>query len=230
MKHIVVLTGAGMSADSGLKTFRDSDGLWEGHDVMEVASVEGWINNQALVLNFYNERRSQAWHAKPNEGHIALARLEKHFRVSIITQNVDSLHEKAGSTVVVHLHGELRMVRSSGPNMKSYDFEDRPIKSGDLCDEGFQLRPDIVWFGEMVPKIDEASKIVSEADIFVIIGTSLVVYPAAGLLSYVSYDAPIYLVDPGTPMIQRNHRIKHIKKKSAEGTPLLIDELIQTYL
>lgn len=230
MKHVVVLTGAGMSADSGLKTFRDSDGLWEGHDVMEVASVEGWINNQALVLNFYNERRSQAWFAKPNEGHSALALLEDYFRVSIITQNVDSLHEKAGSTDVTHLHGELRKVRSSGPNSKSFDYEDRPIGVGDMCDEGFQLRPDIVWFGEIVPQIKEASKIVSEADIFVIIGTSLVVYPAAGLLSYVSYDAPIYLVDPGTPMIQRNHRIKHIKKKSAEGTPLLVQELIQTYL
>jgi NAD-dependent deacetylase len=230
MKHVVVLTGAGMSADSGLKTFRDSDGLWEGHDVMEVASIEGWNNNPELVINFYNERRSQAWVAKPNEGHRALARLEDFFRVSIITQNVDSLHEKAGNTNVIHLHGELRMVRSSGPNKKSIDYENRPVYVGDMCDDGYQLRPDIVWFGEMVPKIEEASITVSDADIFVIIGTSLVVYPAAGLLSYVPYDVPIFLVDPGTPMIQQHYRIKHYKKKSAEGTPLLVDELIKTYL
>lgn len=227
--HIVVLTGAGMSADSGLKTFRDSDGLWEGHDVMEVASIEGWQRNPDLVLDFYNQRRKQSWSAKPNDGHLALAKLEEHFKVSIITQNVDSLHEKAGSSNVIHLHGELKNVRSTIDENLVYNYKDKPILKGDLCEKGGQLRPDIVWFGEPVPMIETAAEIVSTADIFIIIGTSLVVYPAAGLVSFVPLDVPVYQIDPGSLQSYFNVKVTHIKETSARGTPKLVEKLINEY-
>ena len=193
MKNIVILTGAGMSADSGLKTFRDHDGLWEGHDVMEVASPEGWESDRELVLDFYNQRRRNLLVAKPNAGHEALVRLEENYNVEIITQNVDDLHERAGSMNVHHLHGELLKVRSTGDPYLVYDWED-DLKTGDTCEKGHQLRPQIVWFGEPVPMIEKAAQITSKADILIIIGTSLAVYPAAGLIHYAQDNIPKYLV------------------------------------
>ncbi len=226
---IVVLTGAGMSADSGLKTFRDSNGLWEGHDVMEVASIQGWYSNSEKVLEFYNLRRKQAWVAEPNKGHLALKELEDYFDVHIITQNVDGLHEKAGSRNVLHLHGQLRFVRSENFPDLVYDYEDRPIYLGDNCELGSQLRPDIVWFGEPVPAIQDAIGIVKKADIFAIIGTSLVVYPAAGLLEYVRTHVPVYLVDPQIPNIRMGPNFTHLKETAAIGTPKLLKTLIEKH-
>lgn len=198
MKNLVVLTGAGMSAESGIATFRDSGGLWEQYKVEDVATPEGFHRNPELVLDFYNKRRRQSFDAIPNAGHIGLAELEKNFNVHIITQNVDNLHEKAGSLHVLHLHGELAKVRSTkNPNLIYTLTHQKPdIQIGDKAEDGGQLRPHIVWFGEAVPAIEEAAKIVSEADILVIIGTSLNVYPAAGLVNYVRKGTPIYLIDP----------------------------------
>ena len=190
MKKLCVLTGAGMSAESGIKTFRDSGGLWEEYDVMTVASIEGWHRNPQLMLKFYNERRKQLETALPNAGHTGLAELEKHFKVYIITQNVDDLHERAGSTRVLHLHGELKKVRSSTHPELIYDIGYKEINWGDKCEKGSQLRPYIVWFGEAVPAFEEAMEIVSDTDIFAVIGTSLNVYPAAGLVNYVSHNVP----------------------------------------
>jgi NAD-dependent deacetylase len=195
MKNIVVLTGAGMSAESGLKTFRDADGLWEGHDVMEVASPEGWNMNKNLVLDFYNQRRRQLLDAKPNEAHILLAKLEQKYQVDIITQNVDDLHERAGSTSIIHLHGELLKVRSINNEHHIYYWEN-DLKIGDLGEDGNQLRPHIVWFGEAVPMLNVAAQITQNADILVIIGTSMQVYPAASLIHYVKSYTPIYFIDP----------------------------------
>ena len=225
MKHLVVLSGAGMSAESGLKTFRDQGGLWENYDVMEVASYDGWLKNKELVLRFYNERRRQLKKAKPNNGHIGLAKLEKHFHVSIITQNVDNLHEKAGSTNILHLHGELTKVRSTVDPyyVKEIGFKD--INLGDHCPKGGQLRPHIVWFGEAVPAIEEAIEITSKADILVVIGTSLNVYPAASLIDYAPTKTPVYLIDPNpvTSSISRN--IEIIQEKAGKGVELLIQLL-----
>ncbi len=195
MKKLAVLTGAGISAESGIPTFRDSGGLWEGHDVMSVASPEGWAKNPELVLNFYNERRKAAIEAAPNEGHLILAELEKYFDTVIITQNVDDLHERAGSTNVLHLHGTLFESRSSLNPEMIYPIKE-PLKLGDLCDLGSQLRPNIVWFGEMVPMLEVAVQEVIDCDIFLIVGTSMVVYPAAGLISYVPSKSRKYIVDP----------------------------------
>lgn len=195
MKNIVILTGAGMSAESGVKTFRDAGGLWEGHDVMEVASPQGWEANQELVLEFYNQRRRQLHQVKPNLGHIGLAELEQKFTVQIITQNVDDLHERAGSKNVLHLHGELFKVRSTGNENDRMSWK-KELNKGDLCPKGFQLRPDIVWFGEAVPLLPIAIEIVQKADIFVIVGTSMQVYPAASLIHYVPNQNPIYFIDP----------------------------------
>lgn len=183
MKKIVVMTGAGISAESGIKTFRDAGGLWEGHDVMEVASPEGWHKNKALVLDFYNQRRKQLHEVKPNEGHHALVELEKQYDVSIITQNVDNLHEVAGSSNIIHLHGELMKVRSTVYDELVYEMAG-DINLGDKCEKGAQLRPHIVWFGEMVPMLEIAAYATTEADIIIIIGTSMQVYPAAGLVGY----------------------------------------------
>jgi len=220
MKHIVVLTGAGMSAESGIKTFRDADGLWEGHDVMEVATPEGFKRNPELVLNFYNERRQQLKDVEPNQAHRDLATLENHFNVSIITQNVDDLHERAGSSNVVHLHGELRKIRSSGDqnNIRTWTED---IHLGDTCEKGYQLRPHIVWFGEAVPMIDKAIEICQQADILVIIGTSMQVYPAAGLLDFAPSETPIYYIDP-KPAMAKNSKVHIISQSATEGVKTLL--------
>ncbi|MCW1734526.1 SIR2 family NAD-dependent protein deacylase [Anaerorudis cellulosivorans] len=217
-KKLVVLTGAGMSAESGISTFRDSGGLWEQYPVEEVATPEAFARNPELMLNFYNARRRELLKAKPNEGHKGLADLEKYFDVSIITQNIDNLHERAGSSHVIHLHGELMNARSTGdPSLVYRLSEDNPdIKVGDVCEKGYQLRPDVVWFGEPVPMIEEAIRITRQADIFVIIGTSMVVYPAAGLLNYVPNAVPIYLIDPKDVAMHRRD-IHHIRKGASEG-------------
>lgn len=194
-KKIVILSGAGMSAESGIKTFRDADGLWEGHDIMEVASPIGWAKNPELVLDFYNQRRVQLLQVTPNKGHLLLAELEKEHEVFIITQNVDDLHERAGSTNVLHLHGELFKVRSTKFHDMVYDWK-KDLLLGDVDYEGNQLRPHIVWFGEDVPAIDQAIEIVQDADVLIVIGTSLQVYPAAGLINYTNDEIPIYYIDP----------------------------------
>jgi len=195
MKKLVVLTGAGISAESGIKTFRDSDGLWEGHNVTDVATPEGWQKNPELVLDFYNQRRRQLHEVKPNEGHLILAELEKDFEVHIITQNVDNLHEAAGSTNVLHLHGELFKVRSTKNHNHILNWQ-HDLLLGDKDANGHQLRPHIVWFGEAVPALEEAIAIAQQADIFVVVGTSLQVYPAAGLMQYAGTDVPVYYIDP----------------------------------
>jgi NAD-dependent deacetylase len=194
-KKLVILTGAGISAESGIKTFRDSDGLWEGHNVMDVATPEGWYKNQELVLDFYNQRRKQLKEVQPNLGHQILAELENDFDVYIITQNVDDLHERAGSTNVTHLHGELLKVRSSKNENYILDWQD-DLNIGDNDTEGHQLRPHIVWFGEQVPALEDAISLTEQADYFAVIGTSLQVYPAAGLINYTPKSTPIYYIDP----------------------------------
>lgn len=224
MKKLIVLSGAGMSAESGIRTFRDSGGLWEEHDVMEVASIEGWKKNPGLMLRFYNERRSQMYGCQPNRGHLLLAGLEQEFDVQIITQNVDDLHERAGSTKVLHLHGELSKACSTiDPNL-IYTIGNRDIHPGDLCEKGGQLRPFIVWFGEEVPAMTAAIPMVESADIVCVIGTSLSVYPAAGLVRYASPGVPIYLIDPNPPAYLPN-RIQVIAKGAGEGVELFINLL-----
>ncbi|GHB81705.1 SIR2 family NAD-dependent protein deacylase [Persicitalea jodogahamensis] len=227
MKKLVVLSGAGISAESGIKTFRDNGGLWEEHRVEDVATPEAWIRDPELVLKFYNERRRQAMNVKPNRAHFVLAELEEHFDVSIITQNIDSLHELAGSSKVVHLHGELFKSRSTRDPDLVYPIEGWELKTGDLCAKGSQLRPHIVWFGEQVPMMTVATQITEEADIFVVIGTSLAVYPAAGLVYYVRNEAPIYLIDPVQPDITLSKKMKFIKEKATVGAEILFDELIK---
>lgn len=229
MKHVVVLTGAGMSADSGLTTFRDSGGLWEGYDINEVASIDGWNRNPEKILDFYNLRRTQALEAHPNEGHKALVRLEKKFDVSIITQNVDDLHERGGSSVVIHLHGELRKARSVDNRELVYDIGNKPIKLGDKAEDGAQLRPDVVWFGEMVPMMEKAAQVVEKAEILIVIGTSLVVYPAAGLIDYSPRNIPKYILDPSTPDIISFDGWEHIRTTAAKGTPKLVEKLLNEY-
>ncbi|WP_439152460.1 SIR2 family NAD-dependent protein deacylase [Winogradskyella sp.] len=223
MKHIVVLTGAGMSAESGVKTFRDHDGLWEGHDVMKVASPEGFRTNPELVLDFYNQRRKQLKEVEPNQAHKDLAHLENYYKVTIITQNVDNLHERAGSTDVVHLHGELTKVRSIGNPSDIKDWTE-DLNLGDLCDKGYQLRPHIVWYGEDVPMIETAVKICYAADILLIIGTSMQVYPAASLINYVQPDTEIYYIDP-KPALGNSGKIKVIAKTATEGMKVLYELL-----
>lgn len=222
MKKILVLTGAGMSAESGISTFRDSGGLWEKYPVEQVATPEGYAANPKLVIDFYNERRKQLLNVEPNMGHRILAELEKYFDITVVTQNVDNLHERAGSKNVIHLHGELTKVTSSRePNNPEYIKELSPecydVKIGDLADDGSQLRPFIVWFGEAVPMIETAIDCVEKADIFVIIGTSMNVYPAAGLLNYVGSNVPVYLIDPNPVNISSNRKINVISKGASEG-------------
>ena len=200
-KKLVVLTGAGVSAESGLATFRDSGGLWEGHRVEDVATPEGWYKNPALVLEFYNQRRKRGLEAKPNRGHEILAELEQNFDVTIVTQNVDNLHERAGSTHVIHLHGSLFESRSTLDETLIYPIKGWELNIGDVCEKGSQLRPNIVWFGEMVPMMDVASRYAAVADFFLVVGTSLVVYPAAGLIHYVPVEAPKFVVDPNIPEV-----------------------------
>ena len=225
MKKLVVLTGSGMSAESGLKTFRESGGLWEDYDVMQVASIDGWYQDSELVLQFYNDRRAQLKNALPNAGHTGLVELEEFFDVHIITQNVDNLHERAGSRNVLHLHGILTQARSTGNESLVYDIGYNSITLGDTCEEGHQLRPDIVWFGEPVPAIHEAVEMISEADIFVVIGTSLVVYPAAALIDYVPDSVPIYLIDPNEVKIPPYREVRVIKENAGDGVRTLIKEL-----
>lgn len=228
MKRIIVLTGAGVSAESGIKTFRDAGGLWEGHDVMEVASPEGWNNNAALVLDFYNQRRKQLLEVKPNKAHELLAELEGNYHVEIITQNVDDLHERSGSSNVLHLHGELLKVRSTSHENLVYDWT-KDLNFGDTCENGSQLRPHIVWFGEAVPMLDQAIEITKNADILLIIGTSMQVYPAASLIHYIKPHTPIYFIDP-KPNISKNsyNNLNVISEKASVGVGKflkLIDQL-----
>ncbi len=230
MKKIVVLTGAGISAESGLKTFREAGGLWEGHDVMEVASPQGWAADRALVLEFYNQRRKQALTAQPNDGHKALADLEKDFEVVIVTQNVDNLHEQAGSTNVLHLHGELFKSRSTVDPSLVYDMDGWELNEGDLCEKGSQLRPHIVWFGEMVPMMDAAMQEAFSADIFLVVGTSLVVYPAAGLINYVGSEVPKFIVDPNKPEGAYGENIYFYEEPGSSGVPAVADYLRNEYL
>ena len=225
MKKLVVLTGAGMSAESGISTFRDANGLWEGHDIMEVASPEGFAKDPELVLDFYNKRRAQLKEVQPNKGHENLKSLESQFDVQIITQNVDDLHERAGSNKVVHLHGELRKVRSTQNRSLVYSWEE-DLQLGDLCELQSQLRPHIVWFGEDVPMIETAVDYVAQADILVIIGTSMQVYPAAGLIHYIQPGTPIYFIDPKPAISESEHRnLKIIQSGASEGTATLLDLL-----
>lgn len=223
-KKLVVLTGAGISAESGLKTFRDSDGLWEGYDVTEVATPRGWRKNPQLVLDFYNERRKNVADARPNAAHHGLAELEKNFDVSIITQNIDDLHERAGSTNILHLHGEIFKMRSERDETIIAAIKGE-IKLGDLAKDGAQFRPHIVWFEEPVPKMEEAVHIVYSADIFVVVGTSLVVYPAAGLINYVELNTPKFIVDKKIPYISPMKNLTLIEKPATEGVGELISLL-----
>lgn len=224
MQNIVVLTGAGISAESGLKTFRDANGLWEGHDVMEVATPQGFQKNPELVLEFYNQRRRQLLTVEPNAAHLALAELETHFNVNIVTQNVDDLHERSGSSNVLHLHGELLKARSIHAENEIYDCR-KDILLGDTCGNGHQLRPHIVWFGEAVPLLENAIAITKKADCLIIIGTSMQVYPAASLIDYTKPDIPIFFIDP-KPALTGNHHLTVISKNAVEGVPTLVASLI----
>ena len=223
MKHVVVLSGAGMSAESGLKTFRDANGLWEGHDIMEVATAEGFSKNPELVLEFYNQRRKQLLQVNPNSAHHALSALEKTHKVTIITQNVDDLHERAGSKNILHLHGELLKVRSTVDDSNIYNWK-HDLSLGDLCEKGSQLRPHIVWFGEPVPLISQAIEICKSADSLLIIGTSLQVYPAASLVQYVPPEKDIFYIDP-KPTMALNKHVTIISEKATTGVQKVIDEL-----
>lgn len=224
-KNLVILSGAGMSQESGLKTFRDMGGLWEHYDVTEVATPEAWESDPELVMRFYNERRKQLFEAKPNAGHIGIAELEEWFNVKIVTQNVDDLHELAGSSNILHLHGELRKVRSTIDSKLIYKMENWELKLGDTCELGSQLRPHIVWFGEAVPAIQQAIPIVQKADIIVVIGTSLAVYPAAGLVNYAPPEIPIFVIDPAQPNIHKKN-VTYIQQKAGEGIKELKLKLI----
>lgn len=225
-EKIVVLSGAGISADSGLATFRDSGGLWEGYDIEEVASIHGWRADREKVLNFYNLRRKQAAGALPNDAHLAVAELEKNFDVTVVTQNVDDLHERAGSSNVIHLHGKLTEARSERDPSVVVDIGKKPISYGDKAPDGHQLRPNIVWFGEPVPMIETAVEIVAEADIFIVIGTSLVVYPAASLVDYAVKAFRKYLIDPADPELISNQNWTHIRETAANGMPSLTQTLL----
>jgi NAD-dependent deacetylase len=226
MKKIVVLTGAGISAESGLKTFRDSDGLWEGYNIEDVATPEAWRRNPVLVQEFYNERRKTVLAAKPNGAHVALAKLEQKYKVTIITQNIDDLHERGGSTDVVHLHGIITRSQSSINPELTYPLEGWEIKMGELCELGSQLRAHVVWFGEDVPMIATAARICQEADIFILVGSSLAVYPAAGLVNYVPRHVPKYIVDPNIPQMSTGSQFIKIEEKAAKGVPALMEELL----
>ncbi len=224
MKKLVVLSGAGISQESGLKTFRDMGGLWENYNVEDVASIEGWYRNQEMVMNFYNERRKQLFEVEPNAGHFGIAELEKWFDVTVITQNVDDLHERAGSSNVLHLHGELRKVRSTVDPDLIYTLDGWELKMGDKCEKGSQLRPHIVWFGEAVPAMYDAIPIVENADIFVVIGTSLAVYPAAGLVHYTKPRTPIFVIDPDRPGTGLKNAV-YIDEKAVAGVDILKHKL-----
>ena len=226
-KNLVILSGAGMSQESGIRTFRDMGGLWEEYDVMDVATPEAWSRNPELVMKFYNDRRKQLYECRPNVGHLGLVDLEKDFNVHIITQNVDDLHERAGSSKVLHLHGELKKARSSVDESLIYDIDGWELKFGDLCAKGSQLRPNIVWFGEADPAMDEVVPIVEGADILVVIGTSLNVYPAAGLVNYAKRGTPIFVIDPERPSVFIRN-VTYIQEKAGKGIEILKEKLINT--
>lgn len=215
-KNLIALTGAGISAESGLKTFRDGDGLWMGYDVYEVASPRGWAKSPALVLDFYNQRRKEVAQALPNAAHKGIAALEEDFNVTIVTQNIDDLHERAGSKNVLHLHGEIFKMRSVKDEDTFYEIKS-DILTGDKAPDGFQLRPHVVWFGEKVPMILQAKYVMSKADVFVLVGTSLQVYPASGLIDYLPPGVPKYIIDKNPPYIPAHHNFHVIKKSATEG-------------
>lgn len=226
-QKLVVFTGAGISAESGIKTFRDSGGLWEEYDIHEVATPQAWEKNQALVLEFYNNRRKQILEAEPNDAHYALVELEKQYDVHIITQNIDNLHERAGSKKILHLHGEITKSRSTINPALIYDINGLELRLGDKCEKGSQLRPHIVWFGEMVPEMEMAYVIAEQAEIFIVVGTSMAVYPAAGLIDYISNEVPKYLVDPSDVKVNGIDNLFIIKEKASTGLMKLVKELLK---
>lgn len=226
-KHVVVLSGAGISAESGIETFRAADGLWANHPVEEVATPEGWQRNPALVLDFYNQRRRQLYTVHPNPGHAALAQLEETHRVTIITQNIDNLHERAGSSAVIHLHGELDIARSTADEHRLYPLNGKDIQLGDTCERGSQLRPHVVWFGESVPEIERAEAIVQTADVLIVVGTSLKVYPAAGLTRCAPAHCQKYLVDPELPEPARQNEFTCIAEPAGSALPKLIHLILK---
>lgn len=227
MKKLVVLTGAGISAESGIPTFRDSNGLWEGFRVEDVASPEGWAKDPAVVLDFYNQRRKKALEVKPNRGHEILAALEEHFKVTVVTQNVDNLHERAGSSHVIHLHGSLFESRSTEDERLIYPIKGWELNLGDTCERGAQLRPNIVWFGEMVPLMDIAIRYAADADVFLVVGTSLVVYPAASLIHYVGSEVPKFVVDPKPLDVGNIPHLSMIVDKASTGMEKVRSELVK---
>jgi len=227
MKKLVILSGAGMSSESGIKTFRDSGGLWEEYDISEVATPEAWMLNQDLVLRFYNERRRQLSDCRPNAGHLGLVQLENYFDVQVITQNVDNLHERAGSKKILHLHGELTKARSTSDPSLTYEIGYKDINAGDKCEKGSQLRPHIVWFGEEVPMLDEAVRLTRDADIFVVIGSSLNVYPAAGLINHAPQKASLWLIDPNDVTVPVYRKVEVIKEKASKGVEILTERIMK---
>lgn len=230
MKKLVVLSGSGISAESGIPTFRDAGGLWEGYRVEDVATPEAWRKDRALVLDFYNQRRKKALEVKPNRGHEILAALEQYFKVVVVTQNVDNLHERAGSSNVIHLHGSLFESRSTLDESLVYSIEGWELKLGDKCERGSQLRPNIVWFGEPVYLMEQAAIETADADIFIVVGTSMVVYPAAGLIEYAPVNIPKYIVDPGTPEMRSLPNITFIKEMASTGMDKVMKDLLNKHL
>jgi NAD-dependent deacetylase len=228
-KSLVVLSGSGISAESGIPTFRDSGGLWEGHRVEDVATPEGWQKDRALVLDFYNQRRKKALEVKPNRGHEVLVELEEFFEVTIVTQNVDNLHERAGSSNVIHLHGSLFESRSTLDENLVYPINGWALNVGDKCERGSQLRPNIVWFGEAVPLMEKAAHLASRCDIFVVVGTSMVVYPAAGLVDYAPRNIPKFIVDPGIPEVRSYPNLTFIQEKASTGMEKLMVKLLDLH-
>jgi NAD-dependent deacetylase len=227
MKKLIVLTGAGISAESGLKTFRDSDGLWEGYNIEDVATPQAWQRNPAMVQQFYNERRKSVLEAKPNAAHYALAKLEEKYKVTIITQNIDDLHERAGSSNVMHLHGIITRSQSSIDPELTYPIDGWEIGMDEVCELGSPLRAHVVWFGEDVPMIGPAARICADADIFMLVGSSLAVYPAAGLISYVRPEIPRYIIDPKIPDVSVRGQLIKIQEKATVGVPALVDQLLK---
>ncbi|MBC8344265.1 MAG: NAD-dependent deacylase [Bacteroidetes bacterium] len=227
MKKLVVLSGAGISAESGIQTYRDSGGLWKQYDFVELASPQGWAKHPDVVLDFYNVRRKIVREAKPNDAHTFLLKLEEKYDVTIITQNVDDLHERAGSSNILHLHGEIMKAKSTYDESLVYELGDKDINMGDLCEKGYQLRPQVVWFGEMVPMISEASRIVASADIFIVIGTGLTVYPAAGLIRHVPDQSKKYIIDKSIPDVASYPNLFLIEKPATEGVRELVAELLK---
>jgi len=228
-KKIVVFSGAGMSAESGISTFRDSGGLWEQYKIEDVATFEAWQNNQDLVLEFYNQRRKQIIDAQPNQGHVLVAKLQDDFDVEVITQNIDDLHERAGSKKVLHLHGEIMKARSTTDASLVYPLKTWELKKGDLCEKKSQLRPHIVWFGELVPEMDNAIAVAQQADVFITIGTSLNVYPAANLINVVAPPIPKYLIDPSDFSLNHISNLSIIKSTAAKGMEIVIKQLNELF-